>query len=384
MKTRAWILVVFVALALTAWTGFRIWQGPAVAAYEVTPTNLVQTVVATGRVISTSRSQIGSEITGIVLERHVREGDTVKAGEALITLRSDELAARTREARAALQNLQQARRPQAIAALTQAESQLAQAQREAQRRRDLYRTDSISREILEKAEQAEAIALSNAEQARLLAKALSPGAPEEGILTERLLAADATLAKTVIRAQFPGVVLTRNVEPGDVVQPGRALLEIARTGKTEVLVPVDERNLGVLALGQPALCIPDAYVDRQFKALVDHIAPSVDPQRGTVDVRLAIPTPPDYLREDMTVTATITTGMRTAALAIPNDAIRSGPSNSARVLVVRLGRAVEREIELGLRGLTMTEVTQGLASGDWVVLTPGIKPGQRVKAIHVD
>jgi HlyD family secretion protein len=384
MKPRAWILVVFLAIALSAWTGFRVWQGPAVSAYEVTPVNLVQTVVATGRVISTSRAQIGSEITGIVLERHVREGDSVKAGDVLITLRSDELAARTREAKAALQNLQQARRPQAMAALTQAESQLAQTRREAQRRRDLYRSDSISREVLEKAEQAEAIALATAEQARLLAKALSSGAPEEGILTERLLAADAALAKTVIRAQSPGVVLTRNVEPGDVVQPGKALLEIALTGKTEVLVPVDERNLGVLALGQPAVCIPDAYAERQFKALVDHIAPSVDPQRGTVDVRLSIPNPPDYLREDMTVTATITTGERIRALAIPNDAIRAGPGNSARVLIVRLGRAVEREIELGLRGLTMTEVTRGLSGGDLVVLTPGITPGQRVKASHVD
>jgi len=384
MKPRIWMPVVFLAVALSAWIGFRVWQGPAVAVYRATPVDLVQTVVATGRIVSTSRAQIGSEITGIVLERHVREGDTVQPGDVLITLRSDELAARTREARAALQNLKQARRPQAMAALTQAESQLSQARREAQRRRDLYKSDSISREVLEKAEQAEAVALANAEQARLLAKSLAEGAPEEGILSERLLAADAALAKTVIRAQFPGVVLTRNVEPGDVVQPGKALLEIARAGKTEVLVPVDERNLGVLAIGQPAVCIPDAYVDRQFNALVDHVAPSVDPQRGTVDVRLSIPNPPDYLREDMTVTATITTGERRGALAIPNDAIHAGPANRARVLVVRLGRAVEREIELGLRGLTMTEVTRGLSNGDLVVLTPGITPGQRVKASNVD
>jgi HlyD family secretion protein len=384
MTPRIWIPLVFLAVVLSAWIGFRVWQGPVVAVYRATPVDLVQTVVATGRVVSTSRAQIGSEITGIVLQRHVREGDAVQAGDVLITLRSDELAARTREARAALQNLKQARRPQAMAALTQAESQLSQARREAQRRRDLYKTDSISREILEKAEQAEAVALANAEQARLLAKSLAEGAPEEGILNERLLAADAALAKTVIRAQFPGVVLTRNVEPGDVVQPGKALLEVARAGKTEVLVPVDERNLGVLAMGQPAVCIPDAYIDRQFNALVDHIAPSVDPQRGTVDVRLSIPNPPDYLREDMTVTATITTGERNGALAIPNDAIEAGPANRARVLVVRLGRAVEREIELGLRGLTMTEVTRGLSSGDLVVLTPGIKPGQRVKASNVD
>ena len=90
-------------------------------------------------------------------------------------------------------------------------------------------------------------------------------------------------------------MLTRNVEPGDLVQPGRVLLEIARAGDTELLVPVDEKNLALLSLGQKAQVIADAYPDRPFAAVVTFIAPSVDPQRGTVEVRLRVDPVPDYV-----------------------------------------------------------------------------------------
>ncbi len=53
-----------------------------------------------------------------------------------------------------------------------------------------------------------------------------------------------------MRAEVAGTVLIRNAEPGDLVQPGRVLFEIARNGDTEILLPLDEKNLGVIKLGQ--------------------------------------------------------------------------------------------------------------------------------------
>jgi HlyD family secretion protein len=384
-KRSPWALIVLIALLLVfSWTGFRYWQGPAVQTYVTRSSDLAQTVVATGRVVTPSRSQIGTEITGVVQRRLVREGDKVSAGDLLIELHADELSARMREAQAALANLRDARRPQAMAALAQAESQLEQASREAQRRAALLKSDSISREVYEKAQQAQAVALAAAQQARLLSQALASGGTEESILQERLAGAQAALNKAQIRAQFDGTILTRNVEPGDLVQPGRVLLEMARQGDTEVLVPVDERNLGVLAIGQPAECIPDAYPAQRFTTIVDHIAPTVDPQRGTVDVRLAIPNPPDYLRQDMTVTATILTGRVKQGLVIPNDAIHAVNGDHATVQVLSLGRVSERSVTLGLRGLDASEVTKGLQAGDRVILTSDLTVGQRARAHDVD
>jgi len=383
MKSSGLIITAVIVVTVAGWIGWRTWQGPEVSVAVVESEDLVQTVVATGRVIATSTAKIGAEITGIVVDRHVRDGDVVEKGDLLLTLRADDLAARVREARASLKNLRQSRRLQAESALEQAQSQLEQAEREAQRRTDLLASESISREIVEKAQNAEIVAEANYRQAKLLADALAAGGPEETILMERLAAAEAALQKTEIRAQFPAVVLTREVEAGDVVQPGRTLMELARLGQTEVLVPVDERNLGVLALGQPAVCIPDAYVQQQFDATVDHIAPTVDPDRGTVDVRLAVTDPPEYLRHDMTVTATIVTGEQDNALVIPNDALHNA-NQETTVQVIELGRVAERGVTLGMRGLTHSEVVDGLSAGEVVIREPGLKVGQRVRAGNVD
>lgn len=384
MKSPRFVVAVLIALTLGAWLGWRTWQGPVVQVYVTQNEPLIQTIVASGRVISTSTAQIGAEITGVVVERHVRDGDTVAVGDLLLTLRADDLAARVREAQAGLNNLRQSRRLQADEALKQAQSQLEQATREAERRAELLKADSISREIVEKAVNAQVVAEANLRQAKLVADALAPGGPEEVILVERLAAAQAALEKTEIKAQFPAIVLTRNVEPGDLVQPGRTLMELARLGQTEVLVPVDERNLGILKLGQSAVCIPDAYPERQFEAVLDHLAPTVDTERGTVDVRLSVSNPPDYLRQDMTVTATIVTGERANALVVPNDTLRAVKGNEATVQLIELGRVAQRTVKLGLRGLTHSEVTEGLSPGDVVIRTPDLSVGQRVRAGDVD
>ncbi len=377
-------IALIIGILIVVFFVWRVWQGPVVDTYRVVEQPLIQNVVATGRIISTSRAQIGAEITGVVLERHVTEGDRVEPGEVLITLRADDLAARVREAEAALQQLQTSRRPQAMAALKQSQAQLEQTLREAKRRRDLYKTESISKEIYEKAEQALTLAQASEEQSKLLSESLKPGASEELILVERLNAAQAALARTEIKSQVAGVVLTRDVVPGDVVQPGRLLIEIAKDGTTEVLIPVDERNLGVLALGQPARCIADAYPNRVFEAKINFIAPTVDPQRGTVDVRLTVDPEPDFLLQDMTVTATIQTNKRDAAITLSNDLIKEPQNGKGVVWLVRDGTVTAQKVTLGLRGLSATEITEGIKPGDLVVLSAKAKLGERVRSKNVD
>jgi HlyD family secretion protein len=318
-------------------------------------------------VVAVSRAQVGSPVTGVLLERRVEEGDTVQPGDVLAVLRADDLDAAVREAEAALAQLQQSTRPQAQAGLREAEARLVQANREAARRRELFQRQLIAHEAMEQAVQAETIARAAAEQARLAASSLAAGNPDEAAARARVDTARAQLAKTTIRAEVAGTVLTRNAEPGDLVQPGRVLFEIARAGATEVLVPLDEKNLEVLALGQPAMCIADAYPSRPFPAQVTFIAPSVDPQRGSVDIRLTVAPVPDFLRQDMTVSVNVETGRRDSAVVVPNDALGEVEGNRATLWLVADGRATRRPVELGLRGLALTEVTRGLQPGDWIL-----------------
>jgi HlyD family secretion protein len=370
------LTVVLVAGALL----WRQWQGPVVPVYRLEERPLVQVVVATGRVVAPTRVTVGSEITAVVRERRVQEGDTVAPGDVLALLQADDLVARVREAEASLEQLERAARPQAEAALREAEAQLAQAERELVRRRELFERQLIARESVEQAEQAEIAARAAAETARVRRERLALGEADEAVLRERLAAARAALAKTEIRAAVAGTVLSRNAEPGDIVQPGTVLFELAASGAIEVLVPIDEKSFGAVELGQIARCVTDAYPDKPFEARVTLITPRVDPLRGTVDVRLTVDAPPAFLREDMTVSVNIETARRERALAVPNDALRAAPDGASAVLVLRGGRTELVPVTLGLKGLTMSEVAGGaLAGGDLVVAAAGVSPGQRVR-----
>jgi len=376
---KAWSLAGLGLLVVVGAVLWRQWQGPVMPAYRLETRPLVQTVIATGRVVTPTRVQVGSEITAVVLERRVQEGDVVAVGDVLVVLRADDLAARAREAQANLQQLERAARPQAQAALREADAQLVQAARELQRRRELFDRQLIARESLEQAEQAEIVARAAADTARVQLARLALGDADEAVLRERLAAAQAALARTEIRAGVAGTVLSRNAEPGDLVQPGKVLFEIARAGGTEILVPLDEKNLGAVALDQTAQCIADAYPNDVFMARVSLIAPKIDPLRGTVDVRLSVNPMPAFLREDMTVSVNIEAARRDSALAISNDALLLGSDRRATVLAVRSGRAERVPVQLGLRGLTLSEVVGGLAAGDIVLADPTVAEGRRVR-----
>lgn len=378
-RYKPWIMIILLVL-LVSFAIYRWWQGPLLPSYEVVSSPLIQTVVASGRVEKVSRTQIGSEITGVVLERLVQEGDRVSRGDVLLVLKSDEISAQVRQAEAELKELATTRRPQAEFDLANAKVQLEQAQREAVRRRNTE-LGILSAEEREKSIEAEKLARNNLESARLKVASLAPDKVEETKLREQLAALQAQLAKTKIRAEVSGIILTRNVEPGDLVQPSQTLFTIALDGATEIRVPFDERNLPLLALQQKAAVITDAYPDQPFPAHINFIAPSIDAQRGTVDVRLTVDPVPDFLRQDMTVSVNVETNKREQTMVIPNDALSSISGNKAMVILVRDRKIQRHPITLGLRGLVMSEVVAGLKEGDHVLTDAEsvLKDGTRVR-----
>ncbi len=132
-------------------------------------------------------------------------------GDILLVLKSDEISAQVRQAEAELKELETTRRPQAEVDLANAKVQLeAGSKRETLRRRN---TESgiLSAEEREKSIEAERLARNNLELARLKVVLLAPNKVEETKLRERLAALQAQLAKTKIRAEVSGIILTRNV-----------------------------------------------------------------------------------------------------------------------------------------------------------------------------
>ncbi|WP_417518346.1 efflux RND transporter periplasmic adaptor subunit [Marinobacter sp.] len=385
--------IVIVAVCVGLAVGVQKWRGPVVPGLKVELMPLELRIVASGEVRYQSVAHIGSEITGTVTARHVREGDRVQSGDLLIELNPKELQSRLAQAQTLLQQLQKIRRPQAQAALVEARDNLLQASREARRREALADKGTISIELAEQAQRLELNAKTALTRAQLVADSLAADSTEERLLKQRIESAEAELAKTRIYAPFSGRVQTRNVEPGDLVQPGIVLLEIARSEGAggvgasndglEVVVALDEKNFAPLKLNQPVQLVADAWPEQTVPGIVSFIAPAVDSARGTIDVHISVlsdnPNEPNAFLQGMTVSANIIAAERERALVLPNDYLRFDSSQQPQVFRWQNGEVSAAEVQLGLRNMTHSEVVSGLAEGDVVVEADTLSDGQRVR-----
>ena len=385
-------LVLLAALVLAV----RALLGPKVPAVEATRGDLVQTVVSTGRVITPARVELGAVVTGTVAKISVKEGDRLKAGEMVATLRDDEQRAALAQARASLAEAEARTRqltsvstPVADQNLRAAEATLELNRAEFDRVRQLYEKGFYGKAKLDEAtrnlQTAEAQYRSGLAQAQTNR---ADGSDYALVLARRDQAraavevAQAKLDNMHVKAPADGTLLTKLVESGDVVQAGKKMFEMAVAGDTQLVLNVDEKNLALLAQGQKAKALADAYPGQPFDAEVFYIAPSVDAQRGTVEVKLRVPQPPAFLRPDLTVSAEIIGARRSGTVILPSDAIRDAANASAHVLVVRDGRVVRQPIKVGLRGDGKTEILDGVAPGDAVIpaAQASVSVGQRVRA----
>ena len=396
---RSWLLIALtIALVLAAalYLLRNVLLGTPTPVYRATQAELVQTVVASGRVVSPQRVTVALQGSGRVLRVAVAEGQTVERGQLLIELDNSDARASLAQASAAVaqaqarvRQLRELSQPLATQALAQAQATALQTRRVLVRDRDLLAQGFISQAALDDAQRAADVASSQVTSAQAQAQTNSPSGSDAALAQAALAQALAgqqlasvKLAQGQVLAPSSGVLISRDVEVGDIVQPGKALMVLAAAGQTQVLVQIDEKNLSKIALGQNALGSADAFANQRFDAVVSYINPGVDAARGSVEVRLTLTQPPAYLRQDMTVSIDIETARRTAAVVVPTGVLEDAATDQPWVLVVRDKRAVKQFVTLGLRGDTRVEVLSGVAAGEGVapVSKNGVKEGQRVRA----
>lgn len=377
-----WILIGLLLIAAVLF--FTVSSESSYPGYRIEKKPLVQMVVSTGKVTSLVRIMASSEMTGTIAKRLAKEGDQVKRGDVLYRLKDDDLEAEVRRAQATIDELQTYRLPNARLEVENAESKLKEAQRKLTRQKQLQKKSYVPKESTEDFELSVTLARNNLKAARLQLKSLLPGGAEARLANEQLALAKAQREKKFIRSPVHGKVLTREADIGDVVTPGKVLMTLAENNRIEVLTPIDERNLSLLKEGQKAQIIADAFSDQPFSATVYFIAPNVDPQRGTVDVRLKIENIPAFIRQDMTVSVNIITARRNNTLLVPNNALRRIKSGKAELVVVKQGKAERLRVQTGIRGISATEVLSGLKEGDLVLADPDspIKKGRHIKILE--
>jgi HlyD family secretion protein len=389
-------LVVILALGVGAWQSTRVLVGTAVVVDLVKRGDLVQSVVASGHVETPYRVDIGSQITGMVEDVKVEEGQSVHKGDVLITLEARELRSAVVETQGAvaqaesrLRQLEQLTLPSANETLKEAQANLVNAQKTYDRAAELVKNGYETQANMDNAQKNLDIAKTQVRTAQLQVFTNSPSGSDYVMAQSQINQAHANyetaqsrLAYATITAPRDGVLISRNVERGAVVQPGKALLVLAPSGETQLVLQIDERNLGLLALGQSALASADAYPEQKFDASISYINPGVDISNASIQVKLKVTNPPAYLRQDMTVSVDIETAKRSNTLVLPARDIHDPLSGNPWVLGIRDGRAAQIHVKLGLHGTTQTEILDGLNEADTVIpANSGVISGQRVRVI---
>jgi len=329
---------------------------------------------ASGYVVAQRKAAVASKVTAQILEIHVEEGSRVKKGDIIARLEGADAAAARDQARA---NLSVARY-----SLDQARAELEDARGSYEREKGL-----LTREYTTKA------AFDAAEARFRKAEAGVAGAESAVKAAEAALeAAKVNLEYTLIRAPFDAVVLTKNADIGDIVTPlGAAanakasVVTIADMQSLQVEADVSESNLEQVQVGQPCEIQLDALPDKRFRGAVHMVIPTADRTKATVMVKVRfVETDPRVLPEMSAKVAFLSkpvgAGEESPRTTI-NPAALADRSGKTVAFVIREGRVQEQEVTTGEKLGDLLVVTGGVKPGDRVVLNPprGLKTGSRVR-----
>jgi len=167
-----------------------------------------------------------------------------------------------------------------------------------------------------------------------------------------------------------GYVMSKNIIEGQMVRRGDEVFRIAALDNVWVIADVAEQDIGLVEIGQPATIRFKAYPSETFRGRVTFVLHELDPATRTGKVRIEIENADHRIKHEMYADVEIDTGAGEAErVAVPNSAIIAS-GNRQVVLVARgEGRFEPRDVKLGLRGEDYTEITEGVAAGEDVVVS---------------
>jgi HlyD family secretion protein len=315
-----WLLLLAGALALSYFAYQYFGQSTAVVTYDTVETetaDLTVTVSATGTIQPLTQVDIGTELSGVVREVLVAENAIVKQGEVLAVLDTTRL---------------KAQRQRAVAQGDAGRARLADAKATFAERDDLVRRQKVLRSKGLSTDQDMEAALSS-----LLRADASINAAEADLAANAadIAIIDADLARSIITSPIDGVVLKRDVEPGQTVAASLQapiMFVIAQDlSRIQLEAAVDEADMGAVKAGQGATFNVDAYRGRGFPARIERLSFAPETVDGVVTYKAILSAPNDdlALRPGMTATARIIVEEHPSSLVVANEGLRYQPPRVA-------------------------------------------------------
>ncbi len=398
-------LILIVLITAVTLSGRRS-KSVEVSTERIAERTIIETVTASGKIQPEIEVKISAEVSGLILELPVREGDIIEGGTLLVGINPDLYESALNRAEAAVNSARSALAG-AKARKVQAEAQLLAADRAWERNKQLYEQGAISQ-----AEYDQALSNFEVSQAEVEAAVQNIVSAEFQIRSaeaSRREAAD-NLKRTRLIAPQSGTVTALTKEVGEAVlgtsmMQGETIMKISDLTSMEVNVEVNESDIIRVSLGDTALVEVDAFRDQKFKGIVTEIGNTALNAMDNMSMNLNQVTnfgvkirilPESYahlvsegssaspFRPGMSATVEIRTARNDRALAVPIRAVTTrsdttsslSPSETSRdesflcVFVYENGKAEIRVIETGIQDNKYIEVKTGLTAGDEVITGP--------------
>lgn len=371
-----------------------------------------QTVLtATGYIIAAHKIEVASKVNGRVAWIGVDKGDRVKAGQVLVRLEDDEYRAQVMQQQGALANLEaklaedlHGSRPEEVqkahADVEQARADLSDSKATLNRTKQLVSEGVLSKQALDDAQAKydSDVAKVASLQRTLDLAVLGPRQEEidqvRGQIEQargQLAYAQNQLDNTIIKAPVTGTILDRNVEKGEFITTGFVgdkgakgyIVTMADLNDLQVELDISQNDFPKLGPKQKGIVTTDAYPDRKYQGIIEQVSPEADRAKATVQVKVRVLNPDDYLRPDMNATVAFYNDAQSTSassskpvVVIPASAVQNGS-----VFVVSDNRAHKRAVTLAGTTEKGVLVDSGLHGGEELIIEPpdGLKDGQKVE-----
>jgi HlyD family secretion protein len=372
------LVVGAVAAGGLGWLRFR---PVAVEAAPVTRASLSTEVMGTGTLEARVSSAISPRVSGLLTRVLVDQGDRVRRGQLLATLYDGDLVEQVRVSEAEV-GLTQSAVDQADAQSTAATATAREARAIARRARQLVTGGFASQEDNDRSVRQRDVAEADLQRARV---SRVGSKRQVGKALASLRYAKQRLLDTRIVAPFDGLIVKRLRDPGSVVVPGDAILQLIATDTLWVSAWVDETAMSGVAVGQKARVVFRSAPTVSYQGRVARIAPQVDPETREFLVDVSVSRLPRNWGVGQRAEVYLETGRRDGVLVAPSRAITDRQGRSG-VFVAASGQARWRPVEVGLLARDRAEVVAGLSEGEVVIWTPAggarsrLADGRRVRA----
>ena len=370
---------------------------------------------ATGYIVAHHKINVNTKVTGRVAWIGVEKGDKVKEGQVLVRLEDDEFRAQYEQAkgaadnaRAYLQELQNGSRPEEVQQaqhnLDEARATLANDKLTLDRTRELATQGVVSKQNLDDATarfEADQQRVNSLEKVFQLAR-IGPRQEEIARAQGAALQAEgqeayarSLLDATVIRAPVTGTILERTAEKGELITSGFAssaeggpqgsVVALADLKDIQVELDIAQDDFSKLGPNQKGVVSVDAYPDRKYDGVIAQISPEANRQKATVQVKVQILNPDEYLRPEMNATVKFlsdekkNTNSQPSGVFVPTTAVRDDDGKKV-VLIAFNGKVLKRAVQITSQrsgGL----MVKGLVGGENVITAgpQNLKDGDKIK-----